>query len=135
MKFMLEVCLVTFAITCLARAQAKPALQPGVRVEMPVAAHAVEMPGADNEHATVVTLTADGTLFIGAEPVESGALSTLSSGIVYVKADAQIEYQKILTILDALRGRTVVLLTAAPVPAEKAKLLPPYGVKLTIAAR
>jgi biopolymer transport protein ExbD len=135
MKSVLEVCLVTFAVSCVAAAQAKPALQPGIHVEMPVSVHAIEMPAADKEDATVVTLTADGQAFVGAEPIDISALSSINARIVYVKADAQIQYQKIVTLFDALRGRSVVLLTAPAAAADSAKRVPPYGVKVTVSGQ
>jgi biopolymer transport protein ExbD len=133
MKIMLEVCLVTVAITCVAGAQSKPALQQGVHVDLPVAAHAIEMPAADKENATIATLTADGSLFVGTEPAEISALSSLSSGTLYVKADARVPYQTILNVLDALHGKSVVLLTAPSVAAKSAKIAQPYGVKVSLA--
>jgi biopolymer transport protein ExbD len=133
MRTKLEVCLVTVAITCVAGAQSKPALQQGIHVDLPVAAHAIEMPAADKENATIATLTADGSLFVGTEPTEISALSSLRSGIVYVKADARVPYQTILNVLDVLHGRSVVLLTALPVAAKSAKIVPPYGVKVSLA--
>lgn len=134
MKPMLEVCLIAVSMTCAAGAQnaIKPALQPGIHVEMPVAAHAVKMPAADREDAMVVTVTADGNIFIGADAVEMSALSSMHSGIVYVKADARVPYQAMLTLLDALRGRSVVLLTE-PSRAAKSEKVAPYGVKLLLA--
>lgn len=134
MKPMLEVCLIAVSMTCAAEAQngVKPALQPGIHVEMPVAAHAVEMPAADREDATVVTLTVDGNVFIGADAVEMSALSSTHSGIVYVKADARVPYQTMVTLLDALHGRSVVLLTEPSVTAKREKVVPPYGVKVSL---
>ena len=134
MKSMLEVYLVTFAITCVAGAQdrTKPAPQSGIHVEMPVAAHAIEMPAADKQDATIVTLTADGNVFVGTEPVEMSALSSLSSGTVYVKADSRVPYQTMLTVLDALDGMSVVLLTEPSATAKSAKIVPPYGVKVSL---
>jgi hypothetical protein len=35
--------------------------------------------------------------------------------------------------LDALRGKSVVLLAAPPRNLEKAKIVPPYGMELTVA--
>jgi len=46
------------------------------------------------------------------ERIEDWSLSSLKQGVVYVKGDARVPYQKILTVLDALEGRSVLLLTA-----------------------
>jgi biopolymer transport protein ExbD len=99
---------------------------------MPVADHAVEMRAADAQQATVVAITADGKLFAGTEPTEPSALSKLSAGTVYVKADSRVPFQKVLTVLDALRGKSVVLLAAPPKNVERTKIVPPYGMKVTV---
>ncbi|HWG87457.1 MAG TPA: biopolymer transporter ExbD [Candidatus Acidoferrales bacterium] len=137
MKHALEVCLIAFVLTAMAGAQdpTKPMRRPGVTVQMPVSSQAVEMPAADEEDATVVTVTADGKLFLGLRPVELSALSSLNESTVYVKADAQARYQSVLTVLDALRGRQVVLLTAPTVKAAKDTILPPYGLQLKVGAQ
>src|ERR1022692_3819680 len=110
MKSLIEVCVVGSILICVAGAQEsmQPALQKGVSVQMPVADHAVEMRAADAQQATIVAITADGKLFAGTEPTEPSALSKLSAGTVYVKADSQAPFQKVLSVLDAL------LLTAPP---------------------
>jgi Biopolymer transport protein ExbD/TolR len=134
MKSVVEMFLFAFAITCVAGAQqpSKPALQQGISVEMPVANHAVEMRAADEDSATIVSVAADGNVFVGVESVDVASLSSLKQGVVYVKADAQVPYQKLLTVLDVLQGRTVVLLTA-PAKMKNANIVSPYGVKLTLA--
>ncbi len=93
--------------------------------------HAVAMPEADAQDATVVVITRDGKLFLGTKPVEAAALSSVTAGTVYVKADARAPFQNVITVLDALRGRSVVLLTAPLSRPENGKILPPYGVKVS----
>jgi hypothetical protein len=110
----------------------KPVLKQGVAVEMPVAGHAVEMSAADEQDATVVAMTADGKVFVGIEPTEPDALSRLSDRVVYVKADARAPYQKVLAVLDALRGRSVVLLSAPPGNPVRPGYVPPYGTELIV---
>ena len=51
---------------------------------------------------------------------------------MYVKADAQTPYQQVLTVLNALSGHQVVLLTAPTVKAVPGKMAPPYGVCLEV---
>jgi len=134
MKSIVEACLVGSILICAAAGQdpQKPALKRGVSVEMPVAPHAVEMRAADEENATVVAITADGRVFVGVRPTEPSALAGLSAGTVYVKADSRVPYQKVLAVLDALRAKSVVLLTAAPENAARQGIVPPYGMKLTV---
>lgn len=134
MKSLIEVCVVGSILICAAGAQEspQPALRKGVSVQMPVADHAVEMRAADAQDATVVAITADGRLFAGIEPTEPSALSNLSAETVYVKADSQVPFQKVLTVLDALRGKSVVLLAAPPKNVGTAKIVPPYGMKVIV---
>ena len=134
MKSVIEICVVGSILTCAAGAleSPKPALQKGISVQMPVADHAVEMWAADEQDATVVAITAGGELFVGIKPVEPGALSNLSTDTVYVKADSRAPYQRVLTVLDALRGKSVVLLAAPPTNVERAKRVPPYGMKVIV---
>ena len=134
MRLATEMCVIGTLLICVAGAQesSKPALRKGVSVEMAVASHAVEMRAADEQDATVVAITADGKVFLGINPTEPGALSSLSAGTVYVKADSRVPYQKLLAVLDALRGKSVVLLTATPKNVERAGIVPPYGMKLTV---
>jgi hypothetical protein len=56
----------------------------------------------------------------------------LSAETVYLKADSRVPYQKLLSVLDALRGKSVVLLTATPSDAPRATPMPPYGMRLTV---
>jgi hypothetical protein len=110
----------------------RTALTQGISVQMPVASHAVEMRAADEPNATVVAIAADGKVFLGINVTEPGVLSSLSADNVYVKADSRAPYQKVLAVLDALRGRSVVLLTAPPADAARQGVVAPYGVKLIV---
>ena len=74
----------------------------------PVASHAVEMRVS---HAT---------------------LGRLTERTVYVKADSRAPYQTVLSVLDALRGKSVVLLSAPPANAVRPGYAPPYGTKLIV---
>jgi len=132
MKSLISVCIVGSILICAACGQesTQPVLRKGVSVQMPVADHAVEMRAADAPQAVVVAITADGKLYAGAEPTEAGALSKLSAGTVYVKADSRVPFQKVVTVLDALRGKSVVLLAEPPKNVQKAKIVPPYGIQL-----
>ena len=134
MKSLIEVWVVGSILMCAAGAQesAPPVIRKGVSVQMPVADHAVEMRAADAQDAMVVAITANGKLYINAEPTEPGALSNLSAETVYVKADSQAPFQKVLAVLDALRGKSVVLLAAPPKNAGNAKIVPPYGMKVVV---
>ncbi|MDT8067754.1 MAG: hypothetical protein ROO76_06260 [Terriglobia bacterium] len=134
MKLTLGVCLLVLAATTIAFAQdaTKPVLRPGISVQMLEDSHAVQVPEADAEDANVVTIMRDGRLVLGTNQVDTPALNHLRAGTVYVKADARAPFQSVLAVLDALRGRSVILLTAPLSRPEKGKITPPYGVKVSL---
>ena len=104
----------------------------GISVQMPVASQVVEMRAADEPDAKIVAITANGELFVGSKSVEPAALSNLIETTVYVKADSRVPYQRVVTVLEALRGKSVVLLTAAPENAAKQGIAQPYGMRLIV---
>ena len=135
MRTLRYVSLIAASLICGVGAQdlQKPALKQGVSVAMPVAGHAVEMRAADEPNATIVAVTADGKVFVGIKATEPAALGNLREATVYVKADSRVPYQRVLTVLDALRGKSVVLLTEPPEnhPVRQG-IVPPYGMKLIV---
>ena len=120
------------AAVAAAQDPSKPVLRAGVAVQMVTAPHAVEMRAADELDATVVAITANGKVYNGTSVVEVRALSSLPAATVYVKADARAPVQMLVSVLDALRGKTIVLLAAPPANAPKADILPPYGITLSV---
>lgn len=139
MKSVIKACLAASILIVAAGAlySQKVALKQGISLEMPVADHAVEVRAADEQNATVVAITANGRVFVGIEPAEPAALSRLSQKTVYVKADVRAPYQQVLAVLDAMRGKSVVLLSAPPEDAvrpgtARTGYVPPYGTKLTV---
>jgi len=134
MKSLVEACLLGSILICGAGAQdpQNVVLRQGVSVEMAAAAHAVDMRAADEPNATVVAITAGGKVYLGVKLVEPEQLSTVTEQTVFVKADSRVPYQKVLTVLDALRGKSVVLLAASPANAVRHGMAPPYGVKLIL---
>ena len=69
---------------------------------------------------------------MGSATTEPVALSNLSQTTVYVKADARAPYQIVLAVLDALHGKSVVLISASPETTPKQGYMPPYGMKLSV---
>ena len=135
MKPIIGTCLIASVLLCGARAQdpTKPVLKAGVSVQMAVAEHAVEVREADALDATVVAITQAGKVYLGIKPAETRDLASLKDQTVYLKADARAPYQQILSVLDALRGKNVVLLTQSPGNAARQQgIISPYGVKLTM---
>lgn len=135
MKSTLGISFLAMFIACTAAAQqdpTKPVLRKGISVQMPVSSQATEMREADDEDAIVVAVTDDGNLFVGVQPAQLSSLSQINAPTVYVKADARVPYQKLLTVLDALRGHSVVLLTSSPSSGQSSQITWPYGVKVTL---
>ena len=135
MKTVFAACVAGSILICVAGGQeSRRALRKGISVQMATATHAVEMRAADEPNATVVAITADGKVFNGIDAVEPAALSALNAGTVYVKADSRAPYQRVLMVLDALHGKSVVLLTAPPenAPKQGQGIVSPYGMKLTV---
>jgi len=97
-----------------------------------VAAHAVEVRAADQPDSVVVAITAAGKVYSGIEPVEPAVLSNLTAATVYVKADSRVPFQTVLSVLDALRGKQVVLLAASPAKSDGGEPVWPYGVRMDI---
>ncbi len=137
MKSILAVCLIAAGLAGVVGAQdpTKPVLRQGISVEMPAASEAVEIPAADEENATVVTVTGDGKLFVGTRAADVNTLTSLRAPTVYVKADARAPFQRVLTVLDALAGHWVVLLTAPTVKSVPGRTTPPYGIQLEVGGR
>lgn len=138
MKSTMGLCLLAVTMAWAVGAQqdpTKPVLRPGISVKMPISNQAIEMRDADEEDATVVSITADGNLFLGTRPEQLSSLGKLTVETVYVKADARVPYQRVLAVLDVLRGHTVVLLTAAPSNGEAKTIMWPYGVRVKLGAQ
>lgn len=79
----------------------------GIMVNLPKASAA---PSLAEPRTKAITLTADGTIFLGTFPVSLAELETLLRQYkatdprlpVIVKADAQIQYQRVIDVLDLL---------------------------------
>lgn len=109
---------------------ATPRLKPGIHVQMASAPHAVAMPDADKNDATVIAVKDTGEVFIGTRPATLADVAKLSAATVYVKADARVRYQSLLGVLDALHGHAVVLLAEPTAKPPAGQMVPPYGLPL-----
>jgi len=119
-------------------------LQRGVSVQMPVTANAVPVPKADMQEALVVALTADGSAYLLADPVETSALgdrvrsvlSARNEKTLYIKADARVPYARVVEVIDAVQKSGVVgltLLTAQVDSTDQGKrLVPPKGLQMRV---
>ena len=149
MKRLLEVCFVALTlagVTLLVAAQtADDPMQRGIAVDQPVMHNAVAMPEADKEDAVVVTLTQDGSVYLGIDRTSvaalsekiRNALSNRNARIVYIKADAHVPYSSVVGIMDSLRAANIqrfVLLTARDSDKPGA-LVTPSGLEMLFVSR
>lgn len=99
------VLLIIFIILCTATTQ-------GIKVNLPKASNA---PSLNKPQTKAITVTQDGTIFLDAYPVSIDQLEALLRQYkavnpdlpVVVKADSQIQYQRIVDVLDVL-GRVEI---------------------------
>ncbi len=122
-------------------------LQRGVAVQLPVTGNAVTVPGADGQDALVVALTADGAVYLAANPVQASALadtvramlSTRADKTLYVKADARVPYARLIEVIDAVQNSGVdgvTLLTAQQDATDQGRrLVAPKGLEMRVVKR
>ena len=117
MKCLLSVCLIASLAAAIvhvverpvnASQETTPTLQRGVSVELASAKSAQPMPAADDADAWIITVTADGRLYFGVDPVTPAALRQQMirtprkrSQRLYVKADARASFANVQKALDA----------------------------------
>jgi biopolymer transport protein TolR len=146
MSYILEVSLIALTLstnmTPNVAAQSEP-MQRGISVELAITRNAVLMPDADDEDASVLTVTDSGSVYLGIDPIApadvaervKGRLSTRKQQKLYVKADARTQYASIATVLDAARAAGVeapALLTAQPDWSKPGTIVPPRGLEVLI---
>lgn len=150
MNYLLAVCLIALTLTTALRAQPEARthlpLQKGISVELPVTSNAIPVPDADQEDAFIVTVTDEGSVYVGigltttaalAERVKSG-LSSRTEKKLYIKADARTPYTSVARVLDALRTARVeapTLLTAQTGSSEPGTLVSAKGLEVSLGPR
>jgi biopolymer transport protein ExbD len=164
MNYLLEVCLValTFAngITPSSVAQASAATpenssqtephvivaqtkQKGISVELPVAANAVPVPKAENDASLIVTVTYNGSVYLGVNPISPAelaekvrsALSSKAEKTLYIKADSRGPYASLIKVLDSVRPAGVeglTLLIAQRDGEQPGSLVLPKGLEMLV---
>jgi biopolymer transport protein ExbD len=117
--------------------QVAPPLQHGISVEMPATMNASPMPEADQPDALILTVTVDGKVYLGIQPIDSEALAarlqaTKGAGKrLYIKADSRAPYATVVHALDAASEagiETTVLLTSQRDLPQPAAVAPPNGI-------
>jgi len=122
------------------------AMRKGISVELPVTSNAAPMPDADQEDALIVSVTEDGTVYFGVDPISAAGLAEKVKGglpnrtekKLYIKADARTPYANVVKVLDAVRTAGVEapnLLTAQRESSEPGTLVPPKGLEVLVGQR
>ena len=122
-------------------------LQRGVSVQMAVTRNAVAVPDADTQEAVVLALTANGTAYLRADPLEPAALAdtvrrlltTRKDKTLYIKADARVPYARLVEIIDAVQNSGIeglTLLTAQQDAADRGtRPVPPKGLEMRVVSK
>ncbi|HWY03939.1 MAG TPA: biopolymer transporter ExbD [Candidatus Acidoferrum sp.] len=145
MNRILEVCLVAFTfatnLTPVSHAQS-PALQKGISVQMPQTSNAVPVPEADDGEAWIITVSADGSMYFGTDPVTAASLADEMksrprdrAAQLYIKADARVPFAQVEKVLEAASVdffQNAVLLTSQREASSPGTLVPPKGLEVRI---
>jgi biopolymer transport protein ExbD len=117
-------------------------MQKGIHVELATASNAVTSPDADHEDSLIVTVTSNGSVYLGINPSIPAALaeqikSRLSGREqkVYIKADARAPYADVVTVLGAASTAGVeapILLTTQPESPEPGTVVAPKGLEVLV---
>jgi biopolymer transport protein TolR len=117
-------------------------LQQGISVHLAEASNSAPMPDADNENAWIVTVTADGSLYFGIDPVTPESLLDKMkrrprnrAAKLYIKADARTPFAHLEKVLEAARVdlfQSAVLLTSQPEASNRGTLVAPKGLEVLI---
>ena len=119
-------------------------LQKGVSVQLATTSNAMPVPAADDQDAWVVAVTADGSLYFGADPMTPEGLDHWMKtnprnreAKLYLKADARAQFAYVKTVLGAARSsyfEDVVLLTSQPGSPASGSIVPPRGIGVLLGA-
>ncbi|MGB6403666.1 MAG: biopolymer transporter ExbD, partial [Candidatus Sulfotelmatobacter sp.] len=119
------------------------AMQKGISVELARTSSAVPVPAADNQAALIITVTDNGRLYLGIDPVTPDrlaeklrALPSHHAQTLYIKADARAPYANVVKVLDAAhtaRVMNVTLLTTQPKATQVGTIVSPEGIEMELA--
>jgi biopolymer transport protein ExbD len=145
MKYVLEVCLIAFVAGSLALVSGAqtPAMQTGISVEMVPTRNASPMPNADREDAFIVSVAANGAVYLGVNPISLPQLGEKTRSTpfkrdqaIYIKADARAHYAVVLPVLEATSTAGMlpqVLLTSQTERESTADtIIPPEGLNIFV---
>jgi biopolymer transport protein ExbD len=122
--------------------QATPAMQQGVSVEMAVTNYAAPMPAADDGNAWIVTVTENGSMYFGINPVTPASLEDAMKShprnrqqMLYIKSDARAPFAKVQQVLEAASEagfEAPVLLTSQLEPSRTGTIVSPKGLEVWV---
>jgi hypothetical protein len=102
------------------------------------------MPDADNADAWIISVTDNGTVYLGIDPITPAALANEMKGRLrdreqqlYIKADARTPYADVMRVLEAVRSAGVAgptLLTAQQELPAPGSIVPPKGLEVNLDA-
>lgn len=128
-------------LLCTPRTGNTQQLQKGISVQMAQTSNAAPMPEADNQDAWIVSVTADGTLYFGLDPVTPTELSDKMKSRprnrdqkLYIKADARAPFADVRRVLIAAHEvyfNAAVFLASQEPPASGA-VVPPMGLEVLV---
>jgi biopolymer transport protein ExbD len=117
-------------------------LQRGVSVQLAATTNAASMPDADNHDAWIVTVTADGSLYFGIDPVTPASLADEMKRLprnrdqkLYIKADARAPFADVKRALAAgheVAFETAVFLSSQPESSAAGTMVPPKGLEVLL---
>ena len=145
----LQACLVSLMVGAIsgavfAQSGGNVPLQRGVSVQLAVTSNAVAVPNADKQDALVVALTADGSIYLRANPVPTpdladrvrSILSPRKDKTLYIRADARVPYARLVEVIDAVQKSGVeglTFLTAQQDAADQGRRpVSPKGLELRV---
>jgi|HubBroStandDraft_4_1064222.scaffolds.fasta_scaffold08419_4 biopolymer transport protein TolR len=118
------------------------ALQRGISVELAPTRNALPMPDADNEDSLIVTVTDNGGVYLGVDPIALDALGERIRGHLsdpkqqfYLKGDARSPYADVLKVLQVARGvgtEWPILLTGQHESPGRKGWDPPEGLQVRV---
>lgn len=143
MKLSLSVCLIAFVATNVSSALAQmPPMTRGISVQMAHSTDAAAFPQADGADAWIITITSDGQLFFGVQPVAANSLADVMKARprdrdanVYIKPDAGASFGYVRLALQAAHANyfeTAVLLTAQSRSKNDGAVAPPRGLEVRL---
>ena len=150
--FALSLAVVLAAVLFTPRTDHAQQLQQGVSVQLAITSNAVPMPEADNADAWIVAVTADGSLYLGIDPIspadnlyydmksrlyrETKSRPRNPTQKLFIKADARVPVASLYPVLAAARALDFdapVLLTSQPESPAPGTIHLPKGLEVRVA--